>query len=280
VPVQWIFTDPTPQSLARHIDTSLRGLDEQGPGDALSVLLPLRATGSRPPLFCIHPAIGLAWGFSGLVRHLDPDRPVYGLQSPTLTDPTARFDTLDELATRYVQEIRSVQPRGPYHLLGYSLGGTIAHATADSIPTPTPTITDMLTEFGGLDAAQIPADLTIEVAAELLHRQGGLLTVLTPEHLATLHHDYTRLIDLTRNHRPALFDGDLLYFTAADQTDDAPSRAWNDHITGHITNHRIPTRHERMTEPEALHAIGLILTKDADPAPSHPDLTPATRSRS
>ncbi|MFE7802167.1 amino acid adenylation domain-containing protein, partial [Nocardia sp. NPDC057440] len=130
VPVQWVFTDPTPQSLARRIDTRLRGLDEQDPGDALSVLLPLRAAGTDPPLFCVHPAIGLAWGFSGLVQHLGPDRPVQGLQSPTLTDPAARFDTLDQLAARYVREIRSVQPHGPYHLLGYSLGGTIAHAIA------------------------------------------------------------------------------------------------------------------------------------------------------
>ncbi|MFQ6325283.1 amino acid adenylation domain-containing protein [Nocardia sp. CWNU-33] len=287
VPVQWVFTDPTPQSLARRIDTRLRGLDEQDLGDALSVVLPLRAAGTDPPLFCVHPAIGLAWGFSGLVQHLDPDRPVQGLQSPTLTDPTAQFDTLDQLAARYVREIRSVQPHGPYHLLGYSLGGTIAHAiavqlrrdgdpvatlammdtrviTARSIRTPAPTIVDLLTEFGGLTGSQLPADLTIEAAAELLHRQGGLFTALTPEHLVILHRDYTRLIDLTRDYRPAPFDGDLIYFSSAtDPRDDDPSPAlaWHDHITGRITEHRIPARHERMTDPDALRAIGLVLAE-------------------
>lgn len=287
VPVQWVFTDPTPQSLARRIDTRLRGLDEQDLGDALSVVLPLRAAGTDPPLFCVHPAIGLAWGFSGLVQHLDPDRPVQGLQSPTLTDPTAQFDTLDQLAARYVREIRSVQPHGPYHLLGYSLGGTIAHAiavqlrrdgdpvatlammdtrviTARNISTPTPTIVDLLTEFGGLAVSQLPADLTIEAAAELLHRQGGLFTALTPEHLVILHRDYTRLIDLTRDYRPAPFDGDLIYFSSAtDPRDDDPSPAlaWHDHIAGRITEHRIPARHERMTDPDALRAIGLVLAE-------------------
>ncbi|MEU2254747.1 amino acid adenylation domain-containing protein [Nocardia xishanensis] len=287
VPVQWVFTDPTPQLLARRIDTRLRGFDEQDPGDALSVLLPLRAAGTDPPLFCVHPAIGLAWGFSGLVQHLDPERPVHGLQSPTLTDPTARFDTLDQLATRYVREIRSVQPHGPYHLLGYSLGGTIAHAMAvqlrrdgepvatlammdtrvvtdRDIRTPTPTTVDLLTEFGGLAASELPTDLTFEVAAELLHRQGGLFTILTTEHLVTLHRDFTRLIDLTRNHRPASFDGDLIYFSStADRTGDGPSPAlaWNNHITGRIAEHRIPARHERMTDPDALRAIGLVLAE-------------------
>jgi aspartate racemase len=228
----------------------------------------------------------LAWGFSGLVQHLDPDRPVQGLQSPAFTDPTARFDTLDQLAARYVQEIRSVQPHGPYHLLGYSLGGTIAHAiavqlrsdgdsvatlammdtrvvTARSVRAPTPSIGDMLAEFGGLAVPQDPADLTIKAATELLHRQGGLFTAVTPEHLVILHRDYTRLVDLTLNHRPALFDGDLIYFSAGTgHTDNGSSQAlaWNDHIAGRITEHHIPGRHERMTDPDALHAIGLVLT--------------------
>jgi aspartate racemase len=287
VPLQWIFTDPTPQSLAHRIDTRRRGLDEQDSGDALSVMLPLRAAGTGPPLFCVHPAIGLAWGFSGLVQHLDPDRPVYGLQSPALTDPTARYDTLDQLAARYVREIRTVQPHGPYHVLGYSLGGTIAHAIAvqlrsdgDSVATlammdtrvvtartvraPTPTIAKMLAEFGGLAVPPGAADLTAEAAAELLHRQGGLFTAVTPEHLVLLHDDYTRLVDLTWNHRPALFDGDLIFFNSeTDHTDDgpAPAFAWTGHITGCITEHNIPTRHERMIEPDALRAIGLVLTE-------------------
>ncbi|WP_051163585.1 non-ribosomal peptide synthetase, partial [Nocardia brevicatena] len=287
VPIQWIFTDPTPQSLARRIEARQRGLDEQEPDDALAVLLPLRAAGTDPPLFCVHPAIGLAWGFSGLVQHLDPERPVHGLQSPALTDPTVRFDTLAQLAARYVAEIRSVQPHGPYHLLGYSLGGTIAHEIAvqlhregdgvatlammdtrvvgaRSVHVPIPTLADVLTEFAGVAASRIPADLTVEAATELLHQQGGLFTALVPEHLGILHSDYTRLIDLTRDHRPALFDGDLLYFRAVPGHPDdgpTPSLAWNEYITGTITEHRIPARHEQMTDPEVLRAIALVLNR-------------------
>ncbi|MFI6953324.1 amino acid adenylation domain-containing protein [Nocardia sp. NPDC050408] len=286
VPVQWIFTDPTPESLARRIDLGRYGFDEQDPGDALSVVLPLRATGDAPPLFCVHPAIGLAWGFSGLVQHLDLDHPVYGLQSPAFSDATAQFETLDQLAARYVREIRAVQPHGPYHLLGYSLGGTIAHAiavrlrgigetvatlammdtrvvTASTVRLPTPTIAELLAEFAGLDVPPGPADITAAAAAELLHRQGGLFTAVTPEHLVILHDDYARLVDLTWNHRPTPFDGDLIYFSAAADTADGPSPvlAWNNLITGRITEHRIPVRHERMIEPDSLRAIGFVLTE-------------------
>ncbi|WP_433734053.1 amino acid adenylation domain-containing protein [Nocardia sp. CA-129566] len=286
VPVQWIFTDPTPATLAARIDARLRGLDEQDTGDVLAVVLPLRAAGAEPPLFCVHPAVGLAWGFSGLVQHLDPDRPVYGLQSPAFSDATAEFETLDELAARYVHEIRTIQPHGPYHLLGYSLGGTIAHAiaarlrrdgesvatlammdtrvvTASTVRVSTPTITQMLAEFGGIAMPTDTADLTAEAAAELLHQQGGLFSAVTAEHLVTLRDDYTRLVELTRHHRPTRFDGDLIYFRAADDTDGGPdpALAWNDLITGRITEHPIPVRHERMIEPDSLRAIGLVLTE-------------------
>ncbi|MFI2230092.1 amino acid adenylation domain-containing protein [Nocardia testacea] len=285
VPLQWMFTDPTPRTLARRIELRRRGDDEPASDDALAVLLPLRATGHDAPLFCVHPAIGLAWGFSGLVQYLDADRPVHGLQSPALTEPDTRFATLDDLAARYVREMKAVQPHGPYHLLGYSLGGTIAHAiavrlrrdgesvatlammdtrvvTADSVRAPTPTITAMLAEVGAADPDA--AELTMAAAAELLHRQGGLATLLTAEHLTRLHRDYDRLVDLTWQHRPGLFDGDLIYFGAAPEGPDddaAPARAWADHITGRITEHRIPIRHEQMTAPHALRAIGLVLTQ-------------------
>ena len=313
VPLQWLFTDPTPRALARRVESRRDGpgerdFAEQDLAEALAVVLPLRTGGADAPLFCIHPAIGLAWGFSGLVRYLDPDRPVCGLQSPALTDPAVRFDTLDQLATRYVREIRSVQPHGPYHLLGYSLGGTIAHAiavrlrhegesvatlammdtrvvTADSFRTPTPSVATMLAEFGGFAVADGPAEPTIEAAVELLHRQGGLFTGVTAEHLIRLQHDYSRLVELTWNHRPALFDGDLIYFNAADRRAEdvtAPARAWSEFVTGRIAEHRIPVQHERMTEPDSLRAIGFVLTEHfrSTRTTSTDSLSPARTSRS
>ncbi len=170
-------------------------------------------------------------------------------------------------------------------MLGYSLGGTIAHAiavrlradgepvatlammdtrvvTARTVRAPTPTIARMLAEFGGLAVPEGATDLDAEAAAELLHRQGGLFTAVTAEHLVTLRADYARLVDLTWHHRPMSFDGDLIYFRAADNTDGSrPALAWQDLITGRIIEHHIPIRHERMIEPAALRAIGLVLTE-------------------
>ncbi len=84
------------------------------------MVIPLRPNGERPPLFCIHPGIGLSWGYAGLVQYLAKDRPAFGLQLPLLSGGPD-FGSVQQLAHRYVEEIRTVQPHGPYHLLGWSL---------------------------------------------------------------------------------------------------------------------------------------------------------------
>lgn len=82
IPLQWMFLDPTPSGIARRLalPTAAGGVE-----DVLAVLIPLRSEGTERPLFCVHPGIGLSWGYAGLVRHLPADRPVYGLQLPTIS---------------------------------------------------------------------------------------------------------------------------------------------------------------------------------------------------
>lgn len=77
----------------------------------------------------MHPAGGLAWFYGGLAPHLR-DRPIFGLQDPHVVTGEPSVTDARELARRYVDEIRRVQPNGPYHLLGWSVGGVIAHAMA------------------------------------------------------------------------------------------------------------------------------------------------------
>uniref|UniRef100_UPI000833DC63 non-ribosomal peptide synthetase n=1 Tax=Nocardia lijiangensis TaxID=299618 RepID=UPI000833DC63 len=193
VPVQWMFSDPTPGALAQRIVEQR----EAGPGGvdpALLPLLPMRPSGSGPALFCVHPAIGLAWGYAGLVRHLDPGHPVYGLQSPGVAAEQPDM-SLTERAARYADEMQAVQPDGPYRLLGYSAGGPLAHAVAVELQhrgatvsalviidgradvepesaTEMPPPEALLAEFGGIDPDLLAGDQPLaERAAELL--RGG-----------------------------------------------------------------------------------------------------------
>ncbi|WP_459549936.1 amino acid adenylation domain-containing protein [Nocardia sp. X0981] len=102
-------------------------------GRRLDPVLPLRSGGTAEPLFCVHPVGGTAWQFAPLARRLRADRPLVGLQLPALRGAASGATTIDELAVRYLATIREIQPEGPYHLLGYSLGGNIAHALAAAL---------------------------------------------------------------------------------------------------------------------------------------------------
>ncbi|MDX6763661.1 AMP-binding protein, partial [Streptomyces sp. F8] len=146
-----LFEAPTAAALARRLarhlvpagpaGTGARSAEDDATGatgadrarSALDVLLPLRTGGSRAPLFCVHPAAGISWVYSTLLRHLDPDRPVHGLQARGLRGGSPSCVT--EIAEDYVRQIRAVQPEGPYHLLGWSFGAVVAQAMAVALQT-------------------------------------------------------------------------------------------------------------------------------------------------
>ncbi|GAA3353913.1 hypothetical protein GCM10017744_009380 [Streptomyces antimycoticus] len=99
-------------------------------GDSTGTLLPLRARGSAAPLFFLHPGGGFSWCYSGLVRHLGADVPVYGVQARGLDGTGPLPASMDEMVEDYLARIRSVQPHGPYRLAGWSFGGLTAQALA------------------------------------------------------------------------------------------------------------------------------------------------------
>ena len=95
----------------------------------------LRPGGALAPLFCIHPAGGFVNIYEPLAQRLAPGRPVVGLQSRTLKTGASEHDSLPALAREYARLIREHQPEGPYHLVGFSIGGLLALAVAQSLET-------------------------------------------------------------------------------------------------------------------------------------------------
>lgn len=91
--------------------------------------MPLR-NGEGAVLFCFHPASGFAWQYSGLLRYLSGSYSVIGLQSPRPGGVIASAADIDVACERHLATLRRHQPHGPYYLLGYSLGGTLAHGVA------------------------------------------------------------------------------------------------------------------------------------------------------
>ncbi len=90
-----------------------------------SALVPLQPNGTRPPLFIAHGVGGNVVNFYGLARRVGTDQPIYGIQSQALIANQPALLHLQDMARHYIEEIRTLQPHGPYYLLGYSFGGTM-----------------------------------------------------------------------------------------------------------------------------------------------------------
>ncbi|MFD0449473.1 thioesterase domain-containing protein [Rhodococcus aetherivorans] len=225
----------------------------------LAVLLPLRRAGSDAPLFCLSPVGGLAWGFAGLARHLGPDRPLYGLQSPALGPDPVLPATMEDWARRYLAEIRRIQPHGPYHLLGWSVGGMLAHTVAVLLRRagqPVPTVA-MLDAHTRPPLATPGGPATAAVLAELGLDTGSVPAPVTAGVLAAIEHARAVLPTFT----PGRFHGDLLYFSALRDRRAGldPDGGWRRHVSGAVHIEPIDAAHIRMTTPTALAHIGPVL---------------------
>jgi enterobactin synthetase component F len=283
VAMAWLFT-PTVQTLAAAIESAsvCANSDVTVGSSALETILPLRATGSGTPLICLHSAVPLSWCYTGLLQYVT-DRPIYGLQSPD----ARRGHTVEELAEVYLHELTRLQPEGSYHLLGWSLGGQLAHALAvalrahghdvdmlimlDSVafddgvlqPKP-PTVRDLVTHLQG-NEANTPDNrpLTLDDAVDLLADSTGPGRGLTREQLERLHQGYVDCVGMSSRYRPASHDGDLLYFSASKGiTGQLTGDMWRPYISGQITEHSINVAHAQMTNPDALAVIGPILNAE------------------
>ncbi|SIT01149.1 non-ribosomal peptide synthetase [Achromobacter sp. MFA1 R4] len=101
-------------------------LQTAGPA-TVSLPTPLNGgQGAGAPLFCIHAGMGTLFDYQPLARRLNGVRPVYGLPCRMLDDPAHRDVSLERMADDYCAQIQALQDQGPYHLAGWSLGGTLA----------------------------------------------------------------------------------------------------------------------------------------------------------
>jgi thioesterase domain-containing protein len=90
----------------------------------------IRPGGSLPAIFAVPGVFGNVVGFADLARELGADQPFYGLQSVGLDGKERPIEAIEEMAQLYVNEIRSVQARGPYALIGACFGATVAYEIA------------------------------------------------------------------------------------------------------------------------------------------------------
>jgi amino acid adenylation domain-containing protein len=123
LPLATLFASPTIEGLALV-------LKAENTKTTWSSLVPIQRKGSKPPLFLVHGAGGNVLLYRSLGECLAPEYPLYGLQSQGLDGKSEPLRTIEAMAMCYLREVRKVQPKGPYYLGGYCLGGTVAYEMA------------------------------------------------------------------------------------------------------------------------------------------------------
>ena len=278
-----LFEEPTVAGFARLIDAEA----EMDAG--LSPLVRLaEGDAALPPLFAIHPAGGIAWCYGRLARSLDPRRTVYGLQAPALAQGVAPPASLDALAADYVGRIRELRPKGPYHLVGWSIGGIVAQAMAvhlqalaaevgvvamlDSYPAdcwraePEPdegAALKALLAIGGHDPDRLPhVVLTRTGVIAHLRANDSPLARLPDEALDGVVRVVAGNNRLVRTHLHARYDGTVLHFRAAldHQGRDLRPAQWAPYAA-RIDVVEVPSLHAHLTGPEATALIAPALSR-------------------
>ena len=221
-----------------------------------------------------------------MLGKLDPERPLIGLQMPGMepgrTHPIEAA-TLTELADDYIAQLRSVQPEGPYHLMGWSFGGYLVHRLAtrlqelgedvaflailDAFPGNQEDNADVGTGPGlwasYLDAQgyELPdedmAGLDGKRAQEILREHHNPLGTVPLDSVNAMAGNFPALARLIRDERPQVFDGELLFFRATREVPAGTpgSDVWQPFITGTITDVPVAERHSQLLSDRALSAI-------------------------
>jgi amino acid adenylation domain-containing protein len=281
-----LFEAPTPADLATRL-----GVDNRG--GTFDVMLPLRPRGHCLPLFCIHPGAGISWSYCGLMKHLGPNYPVYGVQARGLARPEPLPASVEQMAADYIDQMRLVQPSGPYCLTGWSFGGLVAHAMAtelqqcgedvaflailDAYPGKAPrddasrlNEEDVLVVFLDMIGRDVQGDVkdlenesvTFVKAMEMLRGQGHALASIDEYHLSALAKILANNVDLMSDFVPGVFHGDMLLVAATidrSEKDSPLPHAWTPYVDGNIEIHQVNAKHDHLMQPGPLAQIGSIL---------------------
>ncbi|MGZ5075413.1 MAG: amino acid adenylation domain-containing protein [Methylobacter sp.] len=210
-----IYQSPTIEELAIIISSG-------NPQLSWYSLVPIQTQGSRPPLFAIHTITLL-----DLPRHLGKDQPLYFLRygmAAELNNSSVSLPLLEKLAGHYIEEMRRVQPHGPYYLVGFSFGGVIAYEMAHQLLANgyQVNLVGLLDTYLTEEKQLLPLHRIIynffkQSPSELLAMvKNKIVDLITPNKYGTdfWPHVYTEAPDMAcrNNYQPKTYDGRITLF--------------------------------------------------------------------
>ncbi|MFF9061843.1 amino acid adenylation domain-containing protein [Streptomyces sp. NPDC014882] len=251
VPLRTIIKYPTVAELA---SLMLIGAPSEL-SDPFAVVLPLNSdpgTG-KPPLWFFHGGGGLGWAYFSFVLHVR-DRPAYALQSRGSDGVAPLVGSVEEMVEDYVTEMLRIQPEGPFHLVGWSYGGTLAPAVAAALDRrghEVALVAVLDSQPGGHGFTEIHAGKTMsDYRAELEEYFGQYVGTDDRQHfLDAMARVLTNNTTLMMDFESPVYRGDVLFFSATLQ-DQSYAHLWRPYVLGSIEVHDVRATHHEMNMPE------------------------------
>jgi acyl transferase domain-containing protein/thioesterase domain-containing protein len=91
---------------------------------------PALSDSKNTPFFLVAGMFGNVLNLRHLAHLVGQQRPIYGLQARGLYGDHTPHETFEAMAADYIAELRTIQPKGPYVLGGFSGGGITAYEMA------------------------------------------------------------------------------------------------------------------------------------------------------
>ncbi len=251
------------------------------------LLVALKTTGSRSPLFLIHPPGGIVVCYTALAHHFDEQRPLIGIRSRGLHGTEELPETLEEMASDYAAALRTAQPTGPYLIGGWSLGGVIASEVARQLLAAGEQVERLILFDSALpdsDSAdhhvgqEYGLDLSLAELGELSAadqlpflydhaRRMGLINETAPEELvsrvlADLQKLFAHHVRLCSQFQPHPIDTDGVLFRPLDipvKTAGPVDRGWGELLRS-VEVCEVPGHHHSMVALPHVTALAAILT--------------------
>ncbi len=130
IPISALVRARTPRAMADFVESVRRDLVDGTPS-----VVALSPSQTGPRLLLCPDLSGSPFRFRALADALEPDVGLFGFESPLFADPRAAVRTVQDLAAYNVEKAISADPDGPYHLIGWSVGGFVAFEMARQLAT-------------------------------------------------------------------------------------------------------------------------------------------------
>jgi thioesterase domain-containing protein/acyl carrier protein len=275
--VRDVLEAPTVRSLSQRLQTDKTSAQVVVPIQTLK-----QSTGI--PLFCIHPGGGVSWAYQTLGDYLDC--PIIGIQQ-ILQAEEVEPRSIRDMAENYADRIQSIDPTGPYNLLGWSFGGVVAHEVAivlqrrrcgiaglilldarlsldSSAALRNPAleekhILEEVLRFYRISSPEQDEPVTYEQIEELVRQQAAVEFSQYKQLLDLLIQYHDSNAALHRVHEPGVFDGDITVFSPVRDSRDHSSslvQSWRPYVAGEITVYPIDCTHQEMLTTESLSMYG------------------------